>query len=121
LQLSSIVAVHGLGEDARQTWTNAKTRIFWLKDCLPHDLSDARIMTFGYNAAAALGRSMADVVDHARDLLSCLLDKRNREKVEDTSWLASHRAIADGISQEARRPIIFLAHSLGGIIVKQVH
>ncbi len=58
-------------------------------------------MTFGYNADAAFGNTTADIVDHARDLLSSLIDKREED-------------------EEKQRPIIFIAHSLGGIVVKQV-
>jgi PGAP1-like protein len=57
-------------------------------------------MTFGYNAAAAFGNSMSDFEDHARDLLTSLVDKRQKD-------------------DEMQRPLIFIAHSLGGIIVKQ--
>jgi hypothetical protein len=38
-------------------------------------------MTFGYNAAAAFGRSTADIIDQAKDLLSSLVDKREDDKV----------------------------------------
>ncbi|KAF7509588.1 hypothetical protein GJ744_007626 [Endocarpon pusillum] len=57
-------------------------------------------MTFGYNAAAAFGQSTPDVIDHAKGLLSSLVAKREK-------------------SEEKDRPLIFVAHSLGGIVVKQ--
>jgi len=38
-------------------------------------------MTFGYNAAAAFGRSTGDIINHALDLLSSLVDKREDFKV----------------------------------------
>jgi hypothetical protein len=38
-------------------------------------------MSFGYNAAAAFGQSTADIIDHAKDLLSSLVDKRENEEV----------------------------------------
>ena len=59
------------------------------------------MLTFGYNADAAFGNTTADIVDHAKDLLGSLIDKREEEV-------------------EKLRPIIFIAHSLGGIVVKQV-
>ncbi|KAI9790079.1 MAG: hypothetical protein M1816_005549 [Peltula sp. TS41687] len=95
-----IVAVHGLGGDAIHTWTHPKSKAFWLKEFLPQQIPDARIMTFGYNAAAAFGQSTAGVIDHAKSLLNSLVDKREE-------------------SEEIQRPLIFIAHSLGGIIVKQ--
>ena len=59
------------------------------------------MFTFGYNADAAFGNTTADIVDHAQDLLGSLIDKREEE-------------------DEKLRSIIFIAHSLGGIVVKQV-
>lgn len=81
---SSIVAVHGLDGHLTQTWTSAEPNSFWLKDYLPHDIPDSRVLCFGYNAAAAFGRSTADVLDHAKDLLSSLIDKRETDEVHWT-------------------------------------
>jgi len=58
-------------------------------------------MAFGYNANAVFGNITADIVDHAKDLLGSLIDKREEK-------------------DENLRPIIFIAHCLGGIVVKQV-
>ena len=38
-------------------------------------------MTFGYNADAAFGNTTADIIDHARSLLSGLIDKREEDDV----------------------------------------
>ncbi|MCJ1267070.1 hypothetical protein MMC22_006955, partial [Lobaria immixta] len=75
-----IVAVHGLGGDLIPTWTHPKSNAFWLKDFLPQQIPDARIMTFGYNASATFGESMSDVIDHAKSLLSSLVDKREESE-----------------------------------------
>ncbi len=53
----------------------------WLRDFLGEDLKRARIMTFGYDATAALGKSMAGIEDHARTLLECLMEKRRSGEV----------------------------------------
>jgi hypothetical protein len=64
------VAVYGLGGNAITTWTHPKSKAFWLKDFLPQQIPHARIMTFGYNAAAAFGQLTAEVTDHAKSLLT---------------------------------------------------
>ncbi len=38
-------------------------------------------MTFGYNAHAAFGNTTADIIDHAKSLLSSLVDKREEDHV----------------------------------------
>lgn len=75
------MAVHGLNGDPKNTWTNHKTNAFWLKDFLPLDVPNARVMTFGYNADAAFGNTTADIIDHAKGLLSSLVDKREEDDV----------------------------------------
>ncbi|EFY94038.2 hypothetical protein MAA_10501 [Metarhizium robertsii ARSEF 23] len=97
---SSVVAVHGLNGDPKNTWTNDKTHAFWLKDFLPRDVPNARVMTFGYNADAAFSNSTSDIIDHAKSLLSSLVDEREEK-------------------DEMLRPIVFVGHSLGGIVIKQ--
>ena len=63
------------------TWTDRKTKAFWLKDFLPQDLPNIRVMTYGYNASAAFGNTTADIIDHAKGLLSSLIDKREEDDV----------------------------------------
>jgi hypothetical protein len=57
-------------------------------------------MTFGYDATAAFERSTAGILEHARDLLRCLEEARTE-------------------IEEINRPILFVAHSLGGLVLKQ--
>jgi len=96
----SIVLGHGLDGDATKSWTHSRTKKCWPKDFLPRDVPDARILTFGYNAVSAFGSTTAGIVDHANGLLASLVAERG-----ECAKL---------------RPIIFIAHSLGGIILKQV-
>ncbi|KAI9764687.1 MAG: hypothetical protein M1839_005787 [Geoglossum umbratile] len=94
-----IVAVHGLNGDATRSWTSRISGAYWIVDFLPLDIPGARVMTFEYDADAAFGNSAAGVLNHAKELLSGLADKREEA--------------------ELQRPIIFIAHSFGGIVVKQ--
>jgi hypothetical protein len=70
----------------------------WLKDFLPSQLPNARVLLFGYNSNVAFETSIAGVREQAVNLLNRLASKR--EDAEE-------------------RSIIFVAHSLGGIIVKR--
>ncbi|KAK4236388.1 hypothetical protein C8A03DRAFT_45622 [Achaetomium macrosporum] len=100
---SNVVAVHGLNGDCFGTWTGqspSEGPTIWVNELLLQKLPRTRVMTFGYNASVVGNTSVAGIRGHARKLLTLLRDKR-----ED-----------DGTSH---RPIVFVAHSLGGIIVKQ--
>ncbi|MCJ1264213.1 hypothetical protein MMC22_004084 [Lobaria immixta] len=46
------VAVHGLHGDPMNTWMSRETNVPLLKDFLPHDVPDARVMSYGYDAVA---------------------------------------------------------------------
>ncbi|KAI1991718.1 hypothetical protein LOZ54_001964 [Ophidiomyces ophidiicola] len=103
--IDSVVAVHGLGGDSYSTWIDPNSNCLWLRDLLPQSnifKESARILTFGYDAkvfvnpsaSAARGRTFT----FAEELLNDLDDKRGGE--------AQHR------------PIIFVGHSLGGIVIK---
>ena len=93
-----VVAVHGLQGDAFKTWEHENNTL-WLRDLLPAEIPSARIMTFGYESTIAFSKSVAHIEDKALDLLNRLSAQRD----ENT----------DG------RPIVFICHSLGGILVKK--
>ncbi|RYP68053.1 hypothetical protein DL771_006894 [Monosporascus sp. 5C6A] len=99
LHPAHIVAIHGLGGDAFKTWTD-KDGHLWLRDSLPAYISGARIMTYGYDSAVVFGSSQMSVDDFSIDLLS-RLDMGRRAP------------------EEKLRPLIFVCHSLGGVVFKQ--
>ncbi len=99
-----IIAIHGLNGHYRKTWTVTTAsgeRINWLEDLLPKQIPSARIMSYGYNSAVQFSKSVADIGTFAEQLLNDLLSWRNSPA-------------------EKLRPIIFICHSLGGIVFKQV-
>lgn len=91
-----IVAVHGLAGHPYKTWSHGSGHL-WLRDSLPDELTHARVMTFGYDASV-FSRSIADVRNTA------------------TALLAELNTLRKGVEG---RPIMFICHSLGGIVFKQ--
>ncbi|KAK0622531.1 hypothetical protein B0T14DRAFT_425223, partial [Immersiella caudata] len=95
-----IVFVHGLGGHRELTWTASGASKPWPQLLLPSKLPNARILTFGYDASVADWNRMVSqnrVANHAWGLLTSL---------------AAHRQ-GDETSE---RPIIFVCHSLGGLV-----
>lgn len=103
--LDSLVAVHGLSGDWEATWTDASSGKLWLRDFIPSDFTRPgirlRIWSFGYDSATVLSNSVTDIDDAAIALVDALHGERQTETLR-------------------RTPIIFIAHSLGGIVVKRV-
>ncbi|KAH1350109.1 hypothetical protein KXV65_003444 [Aspergillus fumigatus] len=97
-----ICFVHGLAGDRNHTWTARGQSTPWPKTLLPPKLPTVRIITYGYDAYVVRKSSVSSnsLIDHADNLLTDLSNNRVRHKAED-------------------RPIIFVAHSLGGLVCKK--
>jgi protein SERAC1 len=96
-----LVFVHGLSGDREKTWASGDESGCWPKERLPAEVPKARILTFGYDAyiTRSGGVSKNKIRDHARDLVNQLANARMTE-------------------EKNSRPIIFVVHSLGGIVCK---
>ncbi|KAF7510444.1 hypothetical protein GJ744_006723 [Endocarpon pusillum] len=95
-----IVFIHGLTGDREKTWSGNSAVTPWPKILLPKELPQARILTFGYDAYIADWRAMVSknrISNHSKNLLAALANHREND---DTN----------------NRPIIFVAHSLGGLV-----
>lgn len=78
---ASIVAVHGLGGHARNSWTSKDEGYFWLGEIAKTKYleKNVRVFTYGYDASIAFGRSIGNLTQHADALLDCLNGQRSNE------------------------------------------
>ena len=78
---SSIIAVYGLCGDPYKTWTEETSGKLWLRDFLPSQVSNTRIMSYGYDSSVAFSKSEIQLADVAVDLLNRLNDERGTHEV----------------------------------------
>ncbi|KAL4865204.1 hypothetical protein BDV12DRAFT_175069 [Aspergillus spectabilis] len=93
-----IVFVHGLHGD-QAPWTS-EADVFWPDKLLPAKIPDACILSFEYQAAIGSFFDEEDeITDISNDLINELMDHRTEKEKEE-------------------RPIIFVAHCLGGLVLE---
>ena len=73
----------------------------WLRDSLPYDLKNARIFTYGYDSRLSESESFQE------------LDDLSMTFRQDLKEMLSNRKVP--------KPLVLIAHSLGGLVVKGVY
>ncbi|CAH0052035.1 unnamed protein product [Clonostachys rhizophaga] len=95
-----IIVIPGLGCNAIGSWRNSKTNKIWLRDFLPHDLSNIRVLLYGYDTTLPGSHSKQSLADLGNALMETVTAFRSK-------------------TQTLSRPIIFIGHSLGGLLIKE--
>lgn len=85
-----------------ETWTDPKSSVLWLRDLFPHEKFGARILAFSYKA-----ESLTSPGEDASDPLFSLATNLIAELFADRQ-----------VANADNRPIIFICHGFGGILVK---
>ncbi|KAK3312875.1 hypothetical protein B0H66DRAFT_569081 [Apodospora peruviana] len=102
--VADVIFIHGIKGHREHTWSQgADGQEPWPQTLLPLRIPNVRILTFGYDANPIAWRvsvSVNRIGDHSNNLLGAIAMHRQDNKSSST------------------RPIIFVAHSLGGLVCK---
>jgi len=94
-----IIAIHGVGAHAIDTWTHRAKDVNWLIDerMLRQDVPNARVMIYGYESQWKGPETLTTTVNHiAESFVDRLITQR---------------------AETGARPMIFVAHCFGGIVL----
>ncbi|KAI5848981.1 hypothetical protein BZA05DRAFT_403338 [Tricharina praecox] len=94
-----IIAVTGLAGHGFGSWKSRGKHDMWLRDFLPQDLKklQPRILTWGYDAKLTKSETQNNLVEYGRQFMDAV----------------------NAIREDKYRPIIFIGHSFGGLVIKQ--
>jgi len=94
------IAISGLASHPFGSWQPPGDRTFmWIRDAIPTVLPEVRTIVYGYDSELTDSRSFQSISDIARALVLHLR--------------------SNGWNLRSSKPIVFLAHSLGGLILKE--
>jgi len=86
-----------------KAWTDAQTGVLWIRDLFPHARYKARRLIYEYDAERLMGhggRAEESILDEAMSLVT---------------HLVADRELQDAVA----RPIVFICHEFGGLLVKR--
>ncbi|KAL7928882.1 ankyrin repeat-containing domain protein [Trichoderma chlorosporum] len=100
----NVIAISGLSSHPFGSWKARGGKFMWLRDELAKTTKNARILLYGYDTTLIDSESFQDIGDIATRLSS------------DINAMRSRRLAEGGFIPT---PIVFIAHSLGGLVVKE--
>ncbi|KAL8860796.1 MAG: hypothetical protein Q9178_002826 [Gyalolechia marmorata] len=119
-----VVFVHGINGHPYDTWTSEKYKTFWPAQLLPPLIEEAkaRVLVYGYDADTgspteqiSSSSKTPDVDGHQNYRTPLAQDRIHHHAETLVASLCANRRNRHAV----RHPIVFVAHSLGGIVVKR--
>ncbi|KAG4443311.1 hypothetical protein IFR05_001180 [Cadophora sp. M221] len=106
----NLVFVHGFHQTQWETWS--RSTVFWPIDCLRAQVGNTRIICWDYRYESADFSSFGNVSRIARRLLQYVMNSASvsSSKSPESNQDRSRRAI--------NSPLVFVGHSLGGLVIK---
>ncbi|KAI0503085.1 hypothetical protein F5B22DRAFT_573910 [Xylaria bambusicola] len=98
-----LVFVHGLHEPGKNAWIDQVSGILWMRDLFPYARYGARLLLYEYDVDRLMapgGPNISSIFDEAVSLVNHLIASRELHQAE-------------------QRPIIFICHEFGGLLVKR--
>jgi Alpha/beta hydrolase family len=105
-----IIAVHGLASRYESTWSvklEDGSRYHWLREKLGADMPHARILGYEYGSDWYGDPTYTNLEECGTEFLRSIITNRR------------HQGRPEMCPARRKRPIIFVAHSFGGLVVKQ--
>ncbi|KAL7958841.1 hypothetical protein V8C34DRAFT_323804 [Trichoderma compactum] len=98
--LCDCIAISGLSSHPFGSWQphGSDKSFMWIRDSLPRDLPGVRTIIYGYDTA--------------------LIDSTSFQTIQDLSSTLIQQLKANGWASPGSKKLVFLAHSLGGVILK---
>jgi hypothetical protein len=99
---STCIAISGLGSHPCGSWaqrsnfSSSLTPFMWLRDRIPKDIPGMRVVVYGYDTSLLNSQSFQTLHDLSQDFITTL----------------------GSVYMDETNPFVFLAHSLGGVILK---
>ena len=97
--MTSVVALSGIGAHAFGSFKSRGRSHMWLRDDLPKDLPGSNVMIWGYESTISKSTDTKSIQDISRQL------RHDLSQISDS---------------KCSQPFIFVAHSLGGLVLKKV-
>ncbi|KAI0976495.1 hypothetical protein F4678DRAFT_417364 [Xylaria arbuscula] len=98
-----LVFVHGLHEPGMKAWVDQTSGVLWMRDLFPHDKYRARLLLYEYDADILMAPGGPDINGMFNEAVS----------------LVNHLIASRELHQAEQRPIIFICHEFGGLLVKR--
>ncbi|KAL1623226.1 hypothetical protein SLS56_008394 [Neofusicoccum ribis] len=96
-RLHNVSTISGLNGHAFGSFKKKNSPYMWLRDDLPRDLLEYRVIVYGYDSKLEGSRSIQNLLDIGTKFRNAVREARPRPE----------------------KPLILLGHSLGGIVIKE--